>query len=99
MRSGADTIIRVFENSVSLWQKDVRLLNGVNRFEAIRVGKTVVLVHDYPGGNGWEAYVPVCEDSRIDATLAAIAARAGVDAPSAEAMREAGVELAEAVQR
>lgn len=78
-QSGADTIIRTFENAISLWQKDVKLLNGVHRFEAICVGKVVVLVQDYPKGDGWEAYVPVCDDGRVDSTMEAIAKRAGLE--------------------
>lgn len=91
MRNGADTIIRAFENSQSMWQKEVRLINGVHRLELIRVGKALVLVQDYPNGDGWEAFVPVCDDGRVDATLRAIAARAGVEPLSVEAMKAIGV--------
>lgn len=73
--SGADTIIRTFENAVSLWQKDVRLLNGTHRFEAINVGGVVLLVQEYPRGEGWEVFAPVCDEGRVDATLKAIAER------------------------
>lgn len=85
MRSGADTIIRSFDNARSLWQKDVRLVNGVHRLELISIGGSTVLVHDYPNGDGWQAYVPATNDGRIDATLDAIAKHCGVEI--AEAVR------------
>jgi len=84
MRNGADTIIRAFKGARSLWQKDVKLLNGTNRLELIALGKTTILVHDYPNGDGWQVYAPVTEDGRIDATLQAIAERCGIDAPKTE---------------
>lgn len=79
MRNGADTIIRAFDNARSMWQKEVRLINGTHRLELIQVGKSVVLVQDYPGGDGWQAFVPATDDGRIDATLDAIAKHCGVE--------------------
>jgi hypothetical protein len=87
MRNGADTIIRAFEGARSMWQKDIRLINGVHRLELMSIGKSLVLVHDYPNGDGWQAYVPVTDDGRIDATLEANAKRCGVEVPSLEAVR------------
>lgn len=93
MRNGADTIIRAFESACSLWQGGIKLLNGKHEFEAIRIGKAVFLVQHYPGGDGWEVFAPVCDEGRIDATLAAIAKRAGVELPTAEALKALGVEV------
>lgn len=70
---GADLIVRAFPNAVSLWQKDIRLVNGVHRLEALQIGGKVILVQVYPKGDGWQAYAPVTDDGRIDATLDAIA--------------------------
>lgn len=83
MRNGADTIIRAFPGAVSLWQKEVNLLNGKHLFEAINIGGVVFIVQSYPNMDGWECYAPVCDEGRIDATLEAIAKRAGVEAPQA----------------
>jgi hypothetical protein len=84
-KNGADTIIRAFPGAASLWQKEVRLLNGKHLFEAININGVVFVVQIYPNMDGWECYAPVCDDSRIEATLGAIAKRAGVEAPTAEA--------------
>lgn len=81
MRNGADTIIRSFKGARSMWQKDVKLVNGTHRLELISIGKSLVLVQDYPKGDGWNAFVPVTDDGRIDETLKAIAERCGVEAP------------------
>jgi hypothetical protein len=83
MRNGADTIIGAFTGARSMWQKDVKLINGVHRLELISIGKSLVLVQDYPKGDGWNAFVPVSDDGRIDATLKAIAERCGVEIPEA----------------
>lgn len=87
MRNGADTIIRAFDSAVSMWQKDVRLINGVHRLELIRVGKSLVLVQDYPNGDGWQAFVPVTDDGRIDSTLEAIGKHCGVAVRQAEEVK------------
>lgn len=71
--NGADLIVRSFPIAVSLWQKDIRLLDGVHKLEAIRIGAKVLIVHTYPNGDGWQVYRPVTDNGRIDATLAAIA--------------------------
>lgn len=75
---GTDTFIRRFKTAVSLWQKDIRLINGVHRIECFSLGKSVVVVHDYPNGDGWAAYTAVL-DNTIDGTFAAIAAQCGVE--------------------
>lgn len=83
MRNGADTIVRAFTGARSLWQHDVKMGNGSrHRLELIALGKTTILVHDYPNGDGWQVYAPVTEDGRIEATLQAIAERCGVEPPS-----------------
>lgn len=79
-QSGADLILRTFEGAMSMWQKEVRLLNGTHRFELLNIGKSLVLVQDYPNNDGWNAFVPVSDDGRIDATIQAIAERCGVTA-------------------
>lgn len=75
MRNGASTILKAFPMAVSLWQKEVKLLDGKHLLEMFSIGKSVVLVQDYPNGDGWNAFVPVTDDGRIDATLRAIAER------------------------
>ena len=47
--------------------------------EAFLLGTTIVLIQDYGDGNGWQAFTPTTDDGRIDTTLDAIAARAGVE--------------------
>lgn len=81
MRNGADTIIRAFPSARSLWQKDIKLINGTHKLELIAIGKSLVLVQDYPNGDGWNAFVPVSNSPRIDTALAAIAAHCGVAEP------------------
>jgi hypothetical protein len=77
--NGADTIIRAFESARSLWQAEIKLIDGKHAIELISINGTPILVHDYAGGNGWQAYAPVTDDGRIDATLDAIAARCRVE--------------------
>lgn len=87
MRNGSDTIIRAFPGARSMWQKDVKLINGTHRLELIQIGNSLVLVQDYPNGDGWNAFVPVTDEGRIDATLKAIADRCGVETPEPETVQ------------
>lgn len=84
MRNGAQTILKTFPQARSMWQAKIKLLNGTHLFELFCLGKGLVLVQDYPNGDGWNAFVPVTDDGRIDVTLAAIAKRCEVEAPAAE---------------
>jgi hypothetical protein len=74
-QSGADTIIRAFESARSMWQAEIRLINGVHKLELIQIGRGQVLVQDYPDGDGWQAFVPVTDSGEISETIKAISAR------------------------
>lgn len=78
MRNGADIIIRAFKEALSLWQEDIKLLNGTHRFEAISINGHVMLVQQYPRGEGFEVFAPVTDEGRIGEVLQAIAKRCNV---------------------
>ena len=76
MRNGVETFQRAFPTARFMWDADVE---NVGRLEAFWLGKTLVLILDRANGDGWEVFTPTTDDGNIDATLAAIAVRSGVE--------------------
>lgn len=80
MRNGAATFTKAFPEALSLWTEKVR---NVGTFEAFWLGKTIVIIQDYVGADGWNAFTPTTDDGQIGLTLQAIAERCGVEIPVA----------------
>src|SRR6266852_4917366 len=74
-RDGVAIFRRAFPQAQSLWTVKVP---DVGTIEAFVLGTTIVLIQDYVGGNGWQAYTPTTDEGKIDLTLQAIADRTGV---------------------
>ena len=70
--TGFDTIRERFPAAYILWS--VPVVQG-GEILAISIRATVLLVHEYHDGHGWQVYAPVVESGRIDVTLDAIDAR------------------------
>lgn len=68
MKPGWKLLLEHFPEARLLW--DAPAGNGHLRAYSIRA--SVVVVHDYSNGNGWQVYRPVTDDGEIDATLQAI---------------------------
>lgn len=52
----------------------------IGELRAYSLDRTIILVHEYTDGNGWQAYAPVTDSGDIVETLNAIEARSkGLD--------------------
>jgi hypothetical protein len=71
-KKGTDSLLERFPDARPIWA-----CPGPARseFYAYTIHGVVVVIHEYPDGNGWEAYVPATNGATVQTTLDAIDAR------------------------
>lgn len=74
-KNGRDVLLDRFPAARAIWAVPGPARSELHGFS---IGGRVVIIHEYPDGHGWDAYLPAIDGASIVDTLDAITARTDI---------------------